>query len=996
MVNKTFLSLAIAAVSAGLAGCNISSVDGNDKVDARPIESGAADATPERVAPIFSAGKRDFPLNIDFLFAEASTTDGTAKLDDTTPPVTTAINRLDGFSTAANMYVKFNADLDPETVVAGQTVFLVKLKNADDNAEIDALDIASIVANSGGSPVASDPLVPGTDYEARFITLDNGNTPVIQILPKTPLEPKTKYIVVLTDGIRGVNGTLSAPSAEYELTRGDLELPSSSLQPVRTAVRAWETIAGGFLQAASQGQMNQDNVILSYAFTTTGTTDVLTSMAAPGVFLAKQFPSISAAETAITASIIAKETAGGATSEQATQVATATLNQIALLTASLINEEAEMVLVPLDDNTRTVLKGNTELAKVYLVALVNVIADGSGAGLDAIVDLPASRQYSPIPGQGGALALPYDAFLSGALESDVRNAIEAQVRANPDLAGANEEIIQAAITEALNANLAATLQKQVADISSGGAIYQGGLTLPNFLPEAEAGVADAALGYWSASNNAAVAMGEDGALQDDDGALNVTYRFPFADKLGDATIPVMATMPAATCDPDGDGPLPAINKPADGWPVVIYQHGITVDRTAGVLVGNALASQCIAMVAIDHAMHGVAPLANGEANKSMLFNVEQVAAMSPAINSPFAKARALYVNNVPDSPLANLKERHNNVGKDATNNNIAMVFKGALADPADVVNDNPTVVMDDSVGSSGDLYINLQNFMRTRDGMRQTVLDLLNLNASLDAMDVNGDGMANELDSSKVYFIGHSLGGIIGTTFLAVNNNESVRAYNSNLPEIKAAALGNPGGGVVKLLENSPTIGARILAGLSAKNIQQGSSSIESFFSILQATVDSADPINFASQLSELPILVYEDVGVAGDNSEPSDQVVPNNALNASPASAVSYLAGTDSLVDELGITDFLTYDAAIGSTQAGEGYYYSNVQNSLPVRVNIRLAEGSHSTFSSANPLPVFQETYLQIISFFDPHGFTQLGGLPGEQKGFLINNTDILENSN
>lgn len=996
MVNKTFLSLAIAAVSAGLAGCNISSVDGNDKVDSRPIESGAADATPERVAPIFSAAKSDLPLNIDFLFAAASATDGTAKVDDTTPPVTTAINRLDGFSTSANMYVPFNADLNPETVVAGRTVFLVKLKNSDDNAAIDALDIASIVANGGASPVASDQPVPGTDYEARFITLDNGNTPVIQILPKTPLDAKTKYIVVLTDGIRGVNGTLSAASAEYELTSGDLELPSSSLQPVRTAVKAWEAIAGGFLQAATQGQMNQDNVILSYAFTTTGTTDVLTSMAAPGVFLAKQFSSVVAAETAITGSIVASETAGGATLEQAAQVATATLDFIAAKTAGLINQEAGTVLVPIDDNTRTVLKGNADLAKVYQVALINVIADGNGAGLDTIMDLPSPRQYSAIPGVAGALALPYNTLFGALLEGDVRSAIEAQVRANPDLAGANEATIQVAITEALNANLAASLQEQVAKVSSGGAIYQGGLTLPNFLPEAKAGVADAALGYWSASNNAALALGLSGAPQDADGALNVTYRFPFAEKQGDVTIPVMATLPKADCDPDGPGP--AAGMPADGWPVAIYQHGITVDRTAGVLVGNALAGQCIAMVAIDHAMHGVAAVAGGQDNAMRLFNVEQVSASSPDTTSPFAKARALYVNSVPDSPLANLKERHNNVGKDATNNNIAMVFKGALADPADVVNDDPTVVMDDSVGSSGDLYINLQNFMRTRDGMRQTVLDLLNLNASLDAMDINGDGMANELDTDNVFFIGHSLGGIIGTTFLSVNNNESVQAYNGELPEIKAAALGNPGGGVVKLLENSPSIGSRILAGLSAAGIEQGSSSIESFFAIMQATVDSADPINFAADLAELPMLVYEDVGVPGDSSEPSDQVVPNNARNATPASAVSYLAGTDSLVDELGITAKVTYQSAVagGPINSDPLYYYPNVLNDTKVRANIRLAKGNHGTFSSANPQPVFQETYQQVISFFDPYGVTKLQSLPGDQQGFLIQNIDILENSN
>merc|ERR1711879_39586 len=207
----------------------------------------------------------------------------------------------------------------------------------------------------------------------------------------------------------------------------------------------------------------------------------------------------------------------------------------------------------------------------------------------------------------------------------------------------------------------------------------------------------------------------------------------------------LATLPAADCDPDGAGPVSGM--PAEGWPVVIYQHGITVDRTAGVLVGNVLASQCIAMVAIDHAMHGVAPVAGGVDNSLRLFNVEQVSASAPETTSPFAAARAAYVVNDQDSPLAELTERHNNVGKDAASNNVAMVFQGAL-------DESQQAVTEDSVGASGDLYINLQNFMRTRDGMRQTVLDLLNLNASLGDMDINGDGMADELDTDNVYFLG--------------------------------------------------------------------------------------------------------------------------------------------------------------------------------------------------------------------------------------------------
>ena len=135
-------------------------------------------------------------------------------------------------------------------------------------------------------------------------------------------------------------------------------------------------------------------------------------------------------------------------------------------------------------------------------------------------------------------------------------------------------------------------------------------------------------------------------------------------------------------------------------------------------------------------------------NSLRLFNVEQVAAADVSTNSPFAAARAGWVTavgaeNAPE--LAALKERHNNVAKAADSSNIAMVFSGALD-----ANGDPVTA--DSVGSSGELYINLQNFSRLRDGMRQTVLDMMNLNASIDEMDVNADGTADDLRSCKCLF----------------------------------------------------------------------------------------------------------------------------------------------------------------------------------------------------------------------------------------------------
>jgi hypothetical protein len=1041
MVNKTLLSLAIAVSTAGLTACNLSSTADNDSVLTNPVTAGTA-SNPGLTTPIFSAANSQLPLANDLLFAINSQLedgqpgkDGTANTADTTPPVTTALNKLDGFSTSAAHYINFTAALNPATVIAGQTVFLVKLKNGTDSAAINPLDLQSIIDNGGASPFSASQPVDNSGnplYEANYITLDGGATHTIQILPKTPLDPKTKYFIVLTDSIKGSDGKTVGESSEYTLLTSNLALPSPALEPVRTAIKGWETLSGLFLAGATNNAITQDNIVLSYAFTTTGTTDVLHAMAAPGTFLTTQIPSIAHAEGAISLSL-QKQGANPATID-------GTLLQIAQGVATAINTAAGGTVIAIDDKTRSVLKASDTFSPSYKKGLIGVIADGSGAGLDTIIDKPQSRTYTPIvSAPNTAVAVPYDALLTAQITTKVKaqvtdittaeGAISLGLQSQgADPATINGTLLQiahgvaTAINEAAGETLIAIdehtrtaltdsepyspnyltglqttiVNGQVAALSSKGSIYQGGLTLPNYLPNAEAGVADNALGSWTGSNNAALALGLTGAPTDVNGEINVSYRFPFADKVGDNTIPVMVTLPKDDCDPDGAGP--ANSKPADGWPVAIYQHGITVDRTAGLLVGNTLAGQCIAMIAIDHAMHGIAPLNSGGANSLRLFNVEQVAASEAASSSPFAAARAGWINavgaeNAPE--LAALAERHNNVAKNAFNTNIDMVFKGAL-------DSEGRLVTAESVGTSGQLYINLNNFTRTRDGIRQTILDMLNIGASIGDMDINADGTADDLDPSKVYFIGHSLGGIVGATFLAVNNNADVRAYNSNLPKIQAAALGNPGGGFVKLLENSPSIGARVLGGLqAASGITQGSESIEKFFSIFQATVDSADPINFATDTHDIPVLVYTDVGglasAAGDDDDGalSDQVVPNNALTPALASSKSYLAGTDALVREMGITTLVNKTNAVagGPVTADPKYYFPNATNDSLVRANIRFTQGTHSTFSSADPKDVFAETYQQIITFFDPYGVTKLLGLPGDQKGFVIENTTALE---
>ena len=82
--------------------------------------------------------------------------------------------------------------------------------------------------------------------------------------------------------------------------------------------------------------------------------------------------------------------------------------------------------------------------------------------------------------------------------------------------------------------------------------------------------------------------------------------------------------------------------------------------------------------------------------------------------------------------------------------------------------------------------------MGNRDGHRQTVVDLMQLVRVIEVgMDVDGD-TAPDLDPSRIYYFGQSLGGIYGTIFLAVEPNVHV-----GVPNV-------PGGADIEILRLSP------------------------------------------------------------------------------------------------------------------------------------------------------------------------------------------------
>ncbi len=116
-------------------------------------------------------------------------------------------------------------------------------------------------------------------------------------------------------------------------------------------------------------------------------------------------------------------------------------------------------------------------------------------------------------------------------------------------------------------------------------IYTGTLDVPYYLeaPSAQNPIAPLN-GYWK---------GEGGA------PLTRYKPTPLATKT--MTIPVMMTLPNASSGK---------TKPSKGWPVVMYQHGITRVRTDMLIYADQMAKAGFAFIAIDLPMHGVTDKTN--------------------------------------------------------------------------------------------------------------------------------------------------------------------------------------------------------------------------------------------------------------------------------------------------------------------------------------------------------------------------------------------------
>ncbi len=241
-------------------------------------------------------------------------------------------------------------------------------------------------------------------------------------------------------------------------------------------------------------------------------------------------------------------------------------------------------------------------------------------------------------------------------------------------------------------------------------------------------------------------------------------------------------------------------------------------------------------------------------------------------------------------------------------------------------------------------YMNLSNLLVTRDNLRQSIADMMGLRFALN----NISGVT--IDTSRVQFLGHSLGGITGASMVALANAPTGNTALDAAFKVESAVLAMPGGAVANFLLDSPSFGPLIKASVmlgaggeltsqfvtyvaantgcstpSAANLatwpacaapvvnqyltslqETGNTAqlaritatLSQFAFAAQTVTDSGDPNNYAQMLvaGNTPTYIIEVVGNGAENKP--DQVIPNGFFNPLTALAQGRmaLAGTEPL----------------------------------------------------------------------------------------------------
>jgi Pla-1/cef family extracellular lipase len=566
-MKKSLLSFSILSL-VGLSGCL------NGDTPELTVDEEQEEVVLEEpfVRVVFNPATGDINIPNDFLMIPSGNffdftlnTEGEETFDPSNPQH--ALSALDGWSTNYPFSIRVSLpegmDIEPSSVSASS----IKIFEATQALEGDSAVCQTLAAELGAPGVPcelGEELEYGVDFTATYIA----GSGAITVLPLKPMKSGQGHMLVVTDDLTATDGRAVKGSITWELARQNINtnpLGSDDLLQLQGLVNSLVNIL------SAEGFETNDVSYAAY-FSTQSIAEVVSTVkkiniASYAQAYAEVFQqALTTGEDMAVADTTAKLFAAQYLPNINTQLPDSAANAFEALAPILIPEADLAVLTSIGLDTCSGLMAAISAGSespLFETASQTFAIAGPYCVTDIVsgdVDLPYYLSTTDPLNEWWKAACTSGATLQALGEDNVTNLLQAgQV-------GANNDYCQ----------LVSEGQLFDLDLTSLGMEDPRNLTKVNPIPQAQGRLAD-----------------DTNTLYNEAGTESVAVQF---------TVPnesVIAALSASTA-----GEIPAITKPENGWPVVIFMHGITGGKENVLALSAALSLGGFATASIDHPLHG--------------------------------------------------------------------------------------------------------------------------------------------------------------------------------------------------------------------------------------------------------------------------------------------------------------------------------------------------------------------------------------------------------
>jgi Pla-1/cef family extracellular lipase len=515
------------------------------------------------VRVVFNPATADLNIPNDFLmipngnfFDFTLNTEGSDEFDPANPLHT--LSALDGWSAhmpfAIRVSLTDDIDIDASSV-SGSSIRIFEATQALEGTSETCQALVAAIGAPGVPCELGEELTYGVDFVASYTT----GSGAISVVPLKPMKSSQGHILVVTEELKSTDGRAVKGSITWELARQDITtnaLGSADLLQLQGLVNSLVNV----LEPAGL-----DTADVSYAayFSTQSVEDSLNTVKQLNIApFAQAFQATLATGADLaTANAFASQYLPTITTELTAGPDTVFENFSSLLLTA--EQLAGLAAVGLDTCDGLIAAISNPVSPLNATATATFASVGSFC-TSTIVE--------------GKVKLPYYSSTTNPTGDWWR----AACTSGATLQSLGSEIITGLIQAGQVGDNNARCQD-----ASGGTLFDLDLT--------SLGMTDPR--NITKFNPIPVLQGREGddadTLYNEDGTETVRVQF---------TVPnesVIAIISAAT-----GGAVPALTKPTEGWPVLVFQHGFGQSKNNALLIASALAMAGYASAAIDHPLHG--------------------------------------------------------------------------------------------------------------------------------------------------------------------------------------------------------------------------------------------------------------------------------------------------------------------------------------------------------------------------------------------------------